>query len=637
MEKRFETPTYISLLANYFFFLPFFPSHWSNLHLSLTHTCYHSLASKFLAQNLVFSISMQSGKDHYPSSNMNPLKQKESMAATVNSVEKGLQSRTPVATSVSSNDNHVAKEEGKKTAADAGYVMDTSDFPGPRALFWIIIALLISMFIQSLGSTITATAIPKITDDFYSVDQIGWYGSAAFLTFASFQSTWGKAFKYFPIKATFFVSLFIFELGSLVTAVAPSSTALIVGRAIAGAGAAGVSSGVFTIIAFSAPPAKAPAYMGITGATYAVAVFVGPLLGGAFAQRVTWRWCFWINLPIGGLAAIVFFFSYKPPKAATPQPATWKEVLLQMDPVGTFLIMAAVVCYLLALQWGGSTKPWSDSTVIGTLVGFVLFFILFVANELWMGDRALLQPRLLKMRRIWTTNAYVFFISGGFFALIYYLPIYFQVIQGVDPLTSGIRNLPIMIGCLLCVLSGFLVVGSGHFVPFMVIGSAMGTVGCGLCYTLDINTSSSHWIGYQAITGIGIGLGMQIPMMACQGAVGIKDLSSVSAIVLFFQIIGGSFAVSAAQAAFASTMTKKLRTTAPDVDCGDVLATGTTMLSHSFPPEQIPKILEAYMDGIKVVFALSIAFVGMSFLFSVMPRWEKLKPVIVEKKEDEAA
>ena len=165
--------------------------------------------------------------------------------------------------------------------------MDTSDFPGPKALFWIMIALLISIFIPNLDTTIIATAIPSITDEFHSVDQVGWYGSACFLTFASFQSTWDKAFKYFPIKATFLVSLSIFELGSLIIAVAPSSTALIIGRVIAGAGAAGVSSGVFTIIAFAAPPAKAPAYMGLTGATYAVAAFVGPLLGGVFAKKIT--------------------------------------------------------------------------------------------------------------------------------------------------------------------------------------------------------------------------------------------------------------------------------------------------------------------------------------------------------------
>ena len=569
---------------------------------------------------------------------MKPLQQEESRATTDNSsLKKELQSTMPVTPDFPSNDDHIAKEDGNEAAADGAYVMDTSDFPAPKALFWIVIALLISMFIQNLDSTIIATAIPKITDQFHSVDQVGWYASACFLTFASFQSTWGKAFKYFPIKATFFVSLFIFELGSLIIAVAPSSTALIVGRAIAGAGAAGVSSGVFTIIAFSAPPAKAPAYMGITGATYAIAAFVGPLLGGVFAERVTWRWCFWINLPIGGLAAIVLFFAYKPPRAATPQPATWRETLLQMDLVGTFLIMAAVVCYLLALQWGGSTKPWSDSTVIGTLVGFALLLIVFLANELWMGDRALLQPRLLKMRRVWTTNAYVFFISGSFFSLIYYLPIYFQAIQGVSPLASGVRNLPVIIGCLLCIVSGFLVVGSGHFVPFMVIGSAIGTIGCGLCYTLDINSGSNHWIGYQAVAGIGIGLGMQIPMMACQGAVSMMDISSVSAIVLFFQIIGGSFAVSAAQAAFASTMTRKLRTTAPEVSPGEVLAAGATMLRKTFPPDQIGGILEAYMDGIKVVFALSTAFVGISFLFSVMPRFEKLNPAIKEKKEDGAA
>ena len=530
----------------------------------------------------------------------------------------------------SENEN---KDTSSTIAADTDtFAMDTSDFPGPKALFWIMIALLISMFIQNLDSTIIATAIPSITDEFHSVGDVGWYGSACFLTFASFQSTWGKAFKYFPIKITFLVSLFIFELGSLIIAVAPTSTALIVGRATAGSGAAGVSSGVFTIIAFSASPAKVPAYIGFTGATYAVAAFLGPLLGGVFAEKATWRWCFWINLPIGAVAAAIILFTYKPPKAATPQPATWRETLLQMDPAGTLLIMAAVVCYILALQWGGSTKPWSDSTVVGTLVGFGLLLIAFIVNEIWMDERALLMPRIFKMRRVWTTNAYVFFISGGFFALIYYLPIYFQSVQAVDPLTSGIHNLPIIIGCLVCILSGFIVSGTGRWAPYMAVGAAVGTIGCGLCYTLDIGTKSSHWIGYQALAGIGIGLGMQIPIMACQAIVDAMDISTVSAITLFFQIIGGSFAVSAAQAAFANTLVRKLPSTAPGVSPGSVLLVGATELRKSFPPDQIHGILEAYVGGLKVVFAFSTGLVGLSFLFALMPHWEKLRPArMVEK------
>ncbi|KAL8991442.1 MAG: hypothetical protein Q9177_000154 [Variospora cf. flavescens] len=461
-----------------------------------------------------------------------------------------------------SNPSMAQKNAGSDNGKDLSYaeapddnnlVMDTLDFPGPKALIWIMIALLICMFIQNLDSTIIVIAIPSITDNFHSIGDVGWYGSACFLTFASFQSTWGKAFKYFQIKITFLVSLFIFELGSLIIAVAPTSTALIIGRAVAGAGAAGVSSGVFTIIAFSASPAKVPAYMGIVGATYAIAAFVGPLLGGILAEKATWRWCFWINLPIGGLAAAILLFTYKPPKAATPQPATWKESLLQMDPLGTILIMAAVICYILALQWGASTKPWSDSTVIGTLIGFGLLLIAFIANEIWMDERALLIPRIFKMRRVWTTNAYVFFLSGGFFVLIYYLPIYFQSVKGDNPLMSGVHNLPIIIG-----------------------------------------TNSSHWIGYQALAGIGIGLGMQIPIMACQAIVGVADISTVSAVTLFFQIIGSSFAVSAAQAAFVNTLIRRLPVTAPGVQPGAVLRAGATELRKTFPPEQIGGILEAY-------------------------------------------
>lgn len=185
-------------------------------------------------------------------------------------------------------------DNSSKGAAEPSRQMSKSeegDYPAAFRLAMIIVALALSIFLVAIDMTIVATAIPRITDQFHSLDQVGWYGSAFFLTLASFQSTWGKAYKYFPLKTSFLISILIFEIGSLVCAVANNSTTLIVGRAIAGAGGAGIASGAYTIIAFSAPPQQRPAFTGILGASYGIASVIGPLLGGVFTDKLTWRWC----------------------------------------------------------------------------------------------------------------------------------------------------------------------------------------------------------------------------------------------------------------------------------------------------------------------------------------------------------
>ena len=503
----------------------------------------------------------------------------------------------------------------------------TADFPHAYKLFFIIVALVLSIFLVALDMTIVATAIPRITDQFHSLDDVGWYGSAFFLTVGAFQSTWGKGYKYFPLKTTFLVAIGIFEVGSLLCGVAQNSVTLIVGRAIAGLGGAGIASGAYTIIAFSAPPSQRPAYTGLLGAAYGVASVIGPLLGGVFTSHATWRWCFYINLPVGGISMAILFFTFQAPAAAKPAPASWREKLLQMDPAGTFVIMAAIICYILALQWGGTTKAWSDSEDIGTLVGFALLTLVFCGVEWYMGDRALLQGSLIGNRAIMVNCLYIFFFGGGFFTLLYYLPIYFQSVDGVSASQSGIDNLPLVLGVSICtVISGGLISKVGWYIPYLLIGSMLTTIGLGLIYTLDIGTPSSHWIGYQALAGIGIGISFQVPMIANQAFVKMSEISSVTAITLFFQTIGGAFFVAAGQTAWANRLLSKIPITAPGVDPKEVVATGATQLRHVFSADQIPGILQAYMEGLKLTFALGIALAGISIPIALCAKWKNVKP-----------
>ncbi|CAN8095360.1 unnamed protein product [Discula destructiva] len=291
--------------------------------------------------------------------------------------------------------------------------------------------------------------------------------------------------------------------------------------------------------------------MGLIGVAYTTAVIIGPLVGGAFSDRVRWRWCFYINLPIGfvAVAAIVFLF-HNPAAAKSTEVLSWTDKLLHMDPVGIVLTMGAIISFILALQYGGHAYPWNSSQVISLVVGFVLMATALVFWEFFQRDKAMLPFRLLKRRSLWAPAMFQFFFAGCYFLLLYYLPIYFQRIKSVDAIKRESTTCPLL----------RLRVWPSSAVASLLPRQAtpLVTVAFGLLYTLDVDTSSSRWIGYPILAGFFITFPFQNAPNVAQTDTAADAMATVTAALYFFQVLGGAFSVSAAQSAFVNVMVAHL-------------------------------------------------------------------------------
>ncbi|KXJ89664.1 major facilitator superfamily domain-containing protein [Microdochium bolleyi] len=496
-------------------------------------------------------------------------------------------------------------------------------------LYLVIFSLALAILLVALDQTIIAPALGAITAEYGTVKDIGWYGSAYLLTSTAMQPLYGTVYRHFDIKYSYLGAVGLFELGSLVCGVAPTSTAFIVGRAVAGMGSAGLFSGAIVILSYTVPLRKRPAFFGLFGGIWGIASVAGPLLGGAFTDHVTWRWCFYINLPIGALACFVIFFCLNIVRDNNAEGRSFVSRILQLDLPGAAVLLPAIIMLLLALQWGGAEYPWNDAKVIGLFCGAGALALIFVGVEIWQGDKALLPPRFFKNRNILCAMLFGLFFGAAFFPLVYYMSLYFQAIFGNTAVEAGLKLLPLLIATVVSsMLSGFLITAFGYYNHIILIEMALVAIGGGLITTFNLSTPMAQWFGYQVVCGLGVGVGFQAGVLVVQNVVTQELIPQGTACVQFFQQLGGAVFIAVAQTLFQNGVIQGIEVDAPGLNPAVVINTGANLVPQTLASMGLSslteKVLTAYMQGLRSTFYLTVAAACAAFIVALGLEWKKI-------------
>ncbi|RAK80856.1 MDR family MFS transporter [Aspergillus fijiensis CBS 313.89] len=519
--------------------------------------------------------------------------------------------------------DHTSPEAPKETP-DAAPKSPTAP-PKGSTVVSLTIALCLGIFCMSLDVTIIATAIPHIADQFNSLDDVGWYGSSYLLTNCATTLAFGKFYTYYSTKWVYLSALCLFEIGSAVCGATPNSLGLILGRCLAGLGAGGLFSGSLLIIAQVVPLHRRPVFTALLGSMFGIASVIGPPLGGAFTDHVSWRWCFYINLPIGAVTGLFVFFLFHAPGPVQSRPS-FRHLLGKLDPIGTILFLPAIVCLLLALQWGGNQYAWDTWRIIVLFVVAGVLLLAFGGCQVWQGDDATLPPRVLRNRNIWSSAWFALTLNGAYFVFTYYLPIWFQSIKSASATKSGVMSLPsILAVVLVSILSGVTVTLFGYYNPFMVLASTILAVGAGLLSTLQPNSGPGQWISYQILEGIGVGLGQQLPFVVVQNVLPDRDVPTGTAVVTFAQTLGGAIFISVAQSVFTNQFTRVMHVEDPSVNVTEILAAGTTTLRQKLRGDQLETVLRSYNSAVTQAFYVGVALAALSVFGTVALEWRSVK------------
>ncbi|RYO87179.1 hypothetical protein DL766_003983 [Monosporascus sp. MC13-8B] len=494
------------------------------------------------------------------------------------------------------------------------------------ALASLTFAFMAICFVLALDNTILATAIPQITSDFQSLNDIGWYGSSYLIAQMALLPTCGRLYAFYNIKWVYCTSLVVFELGSVVSAVAPNSMALIIGRAVSGMGAAGLVSGTPTILSYCVPLKKQAKLSPIILGLYSAGSAIGPLVGGSItdSKTLTWRFIFWLNLPFGAVGLALIWFSLRKPPPAVKGGLPWMDKIRQLDIPGATLLLGATSCLNLALQWGGIIHPWSNPNVFGCLIGFGLLFISFMCLQARGKETATIPLRIFRSRTVAASCGFMMLVQVAIVLHSYYWPIYFQSVRNTSARDSGIFLLPIIVSNSLgTICAGWVSSKFGHYVPLMWIGAPVLAVGGGLYQLVHSESPRGQWIAFQIVSGLGYGMCSQMPILAVQVVLGKADVPTGLVTIMFFQMLGGALAPSVGQNLFTDALLRLLGRV-EGIDGAAVVAAGAGEFRKIVPPELLDAVVDAFNSALKNVFWVALATPALAWVVSWAMEWRQI-------------
>jgi EmrB/QacA subfamily drug resistance transporter len=492
----------------------------------------------------------------------------------------------------------------------------SANLPAPPPARHVLVAfsgLILVMLLAALDSTIVSTALPTIVGELGGLERLAWVVTAYLLAQTVVTPIYGKLGDLYGRKGVLQSAVVIFLAGSALCGISRSMGQLILFRGVQGLGAGGLTVVTQAVVGDLVSPRERGKYQGIFGAVFGAASIAGPLLGGYFTTHLSWRWIFYINVPIG-VGALVVLAATLPSRSARTTHA--------IDYAGAALLAVLLSALTLLTDLGGATYPWTSPMILGLMATTIVALVLFLLVEQRAAE-PMLPLRLFRDRSFAVASAVGFVVGFALFGSVVYLPLFLQIVKGASPTASGLQMLPMMGGMLVTsIVSGQLISKTGRYRIFPLVGTAVMSVGLFLLSRMSASTSIAAASGIMLTLGLGLGMVMQVLVIAVQNAVSYRDLGVATSGATLFRLIGGSLGTAVLGAVFATRLTRNLARALPDTGAGATI-TAHGMSAHTLaalPPELRDVYAHAFTRSLDTVFlvAMGVAIVGFALMW-LMP------------------